>query len=111
MSTLMEKVLLSLGILNRNQTFCESITHLQTSQVLTSLGCISITQPPPKEPWINLPNKFDNTRSKFQGFVNQMHLVVQLHPHWYLTSPTQVGLINILLSNMTFAWFAPLLDH
>jgi hypothetical protein len=62
-------------------------------------------------PWINLPNKFDNIGSKFQGFVNQVHLVTQLHPHWYPTSPTQVELINTLLSSMTFAWFTPLLDH
>jgi len=84
---------------------------LQTNQASTFLGCISTTQPQPKEPWINLPNKFDSTSSKFQGFVNQVHLVIQLHPHWYPTGPAQVRLINTLLLNMTLAWFSPLLDH
>jgi hypothetical protein len=28
-----------------DQTFCEYIPHLQTNQVLTSLGCASRTQP------------------------------------------------------------------
>jgi hypothetical protein len=48
-----------------SQALCESITHLQTNQALTSLGCILGTQPQPKEPWISLPNKFDGTHSKF----------------------------------------------
>jgi hypothetical protein len=97
MFTLMEEVLNVLrNIKLENQTLCEYITHLQTNQASTSLGCISTTQPRPKMPWINLPNKFDNTGSKFQGFVNQVHLVTQLHPHWYPTSPTQVELINTL---------------
>jgi hypothetical protein len=56
-----------------------------------------------KEPQINLLDKFDGTRSKFRGFVNQMHLVIWLHPHWYVTSPTQIGLINTLLSGMALA--------
>jgi hypothetical protein len=40
-----------------------------------------------------------------------MHLVIQLHLHQYLTSPTQVELIGTLLSSTTFTWFAPFLEH
>jgi hypothetical protein len=48
-----------------NQTWCESIRHLQTNQVLTSLGCFSKTQPQPKQAQISLLDKFDGTHSKF----------------------------------------------
>jgi hypothetical protein len=62
---------------------------MQTNQALTSLGCISTTQPQPKEARINQPNKFIGTRSKFRSFVNQMCLVIQLHPHRYPNGPIQ----------------------
>jgi hypothetical protein len=32
-----------------------------------------------KEPQISLPKKFDDTWSKFQSFVNQVCLIIQLH--------------------------------
>jgi hypothetical protein len=64
-----------------------------------------------KEPQINLPKKFDGTCSKFQGFVNQIHLIIQLHQHHYLNDWTQVGLIGTLLLGTTLAWFTPLLEH
>ncbi len=82
---------------------CSSCLH--PNQALTSLGCVLTTQPQPKEPWISLFDKFDGTHSKFKGFVNQMCLASQLHLHQYLTSPTQVGFINNLLSCTTLAWF------
>ncbi len=108
----MEEILVVLKNLEQeNQALCESIVHLQTNQASTSLGCILTTKPQPKEPWISLPNKFDGTHSKFQGFVNQVYLVIRLHLHWYLTCPTQVGLINTLLSSTTFVRFALLLEH
>jgi len=65
----------------------------------------------PKEPQINLPDKFDDTCSKFQGFVNQMHLIIWLHFHQCPTKPTQIRLIGTLLSSMALTWFAPLLEH
>jgi hypothetical protein len=40
-----------------------------------------------------------------------VHLVIWLHPNQYPTSPTQVGLVGILLSSMAFFWFAPLFEH
>jgi hypothetical protein len=73
----MEKILVVLRNLEQeNQALHKFVVHLQTSQVSTSLGCISRTQPQPKEPQISLPNKFDGTRSKFRSFVNQVHLVI-----------------------------------
>jgi hypothetical protein len=68
-------------------------------------------QPQTKDPHISLLNKFDDMRSKFQDFVNQVRLVIQLHPHQYPIGPTQVGLIGTLLSITTLVWFTPLLEH
>ena len=44
-----------------------------------------------KEPKISLPAKFDGTRSLFRGFLNQVRLVIQLHPNRYPTNATRVG--------------------
>ncbi len=60
---------------------------------------------------INLLDKFDNTHSKFQGFVNQMHLVIRLHPHWYPIGPIQIGFIGILFLGITLVWFTLLMEH
>jgi len=61
----MEEVFIILKNLEKeSQTLRKFIAHLQTNQVQTSLGCISTTQFQPKEPHINLPNKFDGTRLK-----------------------------------------------
>ena len=35
------------------------------------------------EPKIGLPIKFDGTRSQFRGFLNQVRLVIQMHPSRY----------------------------
>jgi hypothetical protein len=48
---------------------------------------------------------------KFQGFINQICFIIQLHQHCYLDEQTQVGLIGTLLSNTTLTWFAPLLEQ
>jgi hypothetical protein len=55
-----------------------------------------------KEPQINLPKKFDDTYSKFRGFVNQVCIIIQLHQHHYLDDQTQVGLIGTLLLGTNF---------
>ena len=34
----------------------------------------------PREPKIFLPAKFDGTRSQFRGFLNQVRLVIMMHP-------------------------------
>jgi hypothetical protein len=84
---------------------------LQTNQISTSLGFVSTIEPQPKKPHINLPNKFDGTHLKFRGFINQMCLVIQFHPHRYPIGPTQVKLIGTLLLSTTLAWLALLLEH
>jgi hypothetical protein len=48
----------------------ESIAHLQRNQTLTTFGSF------PKDPQISLQEKFDGTLSKFQGFINQVCLII-----------------------------------
>jgi len=64
----------------------------------------------PKKPQISLPKKFDDTCSKFQGFVNQIRFIIQLHQHRYPNDHTQVGLIGTLLLGTTLTWFTLLLE-
>ena len=63
-----------------------------------------------KEPKIGLPTKFDGTRSQFRGFLNQVRLVIQMHPSRYPTDASRVGLVGTLLSGTALAWLAPLLE-
>jgi hypothetical protein len=65
---------------------------------------------PIREPRVSLPEKFDGTRSKFQGFVNQIWLIFQLQLRQYPTGAFQVGLIGTLLSRAALSWFVPLLE-
>jgi len=62
------------------------------------------------EPKISLPEKFDGTRPKFRGFVNQGRLIIQLHPCRYPDDTTHIGIIGTLLVGTTTAWFAPILE-
>lgn len=61
-----------------------------------------------KEPRISFPEKFDGTRSKFRGFVNQVRLVTLLQPHRYPTEGSRVGLVGTLFTRQALSWFAPL---
>ena len=63
-----------------------------------------------REAKISLPMKFDGTRSKFRGFLNQVCLVIQMHPSPYPTDASRVGSVSTLLSSAILAWFAPLLE-
>ena len=63
-----------------------------------------------REPKISLLAKFDSTRSQFRGFLNQVRLVIQLHPSRYPTDVARVGLVGTLLSGTALAWFAPFLE-
>jgi hypothetical protein len=73
MSASKEEIIMSMGevlvvfknLEYKNQTLHESIIHLQTNQISIFWGYIFTTQPQPKEPWISLFDKFDNTHSKF----------------------------------------------
>jgi hypothetical protein len=62
------------------------------------------------EPKISLPEKFDGTRPKFRGFVNQVRLIIQLHPCRYPDDTTHIGIIGTLLVGTTTAWFTPILE-
>jgi hypothetical protein len=62
------------------------------------------------EPKISLPEKFDETRPKFRGFVSQVRLIIQLHPRCYLDDTTCIGFVGTLLTGIAVAWFAPILE-
>ena len=63
-----------------------------------------------KEPKISLPAKFDGSRAHFRGFLNQVRLVIQMHPTRYPTDSSRVGLVGTLLTGIALSWFAPLLE-
>jgi hypothetical protein len=63
-----------------------------------------------KEPKFIMPEKFDGTRSKFCGFVQQVNLFLRLHPSCYPDDSMQVAFIGSLLSGNVFSWFAPFLE-
>ena len=63
-----------------------------------------------KEPKISLPAKFDGSRAHFRGFLNQVRLVIQMHPARYPTDASRVGLVGTLLTGIALSWFAPLLE-
>ena len=62
------------------------------------------------EPKVSLPEKFDGTRSRFRGFINQIRLIIRLQPQRYGDGLRQVGLVGTLLSGPAQAWFAPLVE-
>ncbi len=85
----MEEVLVALKHMQqKNQALREFVAHLQSVQASTSLGCVPMTPSEVKEPWISLLDRFDGTCSKFWSFINQMWLVIRLHPHHYPNGPT-----------------------
>jgi len=100
-----------------------ALQHLQQENaVLRDLVTRLQNQPPPPtpvllvlamvapEPKISLPEKFDGTHLKFRGFVNQVRLIMQLHPYHYFDDTTRVGFIGTLLTGSVAAWFAPILE-
>jgi hypothetical protein len=64
-----------------------------------------------KEPRVSLPEKFDGTRSKFRGFMNQVQLITMLQPERYPTEESKVGLVGTLLTGSALSWFAPLFEQ
>ncbi len=85
------------------------MTHLQNqppppAPVLPALAMVA------PEPKISLPEKFDGTRLKFRGFVSQVRLIMQLHPHRYFDDTTRVGFIGTLLTRIAATWFVPILE-
>ena len=84
--------------------------HQLEATILSLREQASRAQNSPREPKISLPAKFDGTRSLFRGFLNQVRLVIQLHPNRYPTDAARVGLVGTLLCGTALAWFAPLLE-
>ena len=62
------------------------------------------------EPKFSLPDKIDGTRKHFQGFINQIKLIIQLQAQRYADDFHQVGLMGTLLFGAAQAWFAPLVE-
>jgi len=94
-------------IQHENNLLQETVAQLQASQQPVPQPANNI-RPRPK---ISLPEKFDGTRHRFRGFINQVRLVIQLHPDVYATEINQVGLIGTLLTGTALAWFAPLVEQ
>jgi hypothetical protein len=103
----MEKIILVLDLCNRKSNIFKSIIHLQNIQALASLECVPIPSPQAKGTWTNLTK----THLKFEGFINQMHLVIWFYPPCYPKWLNLVELINKSLLSIALMWFVPLLDH
>ena len=56
-----------------------------------------------KEPRVSLPDKFDGTRAKFCGFVNQIRLVIVQQHKRYPTEESRVGLVGTLLTEQALS--------
>jgi len=89
-----------------NVVLRDSVTRLQNQPPPPTPVLLALAMVAP-EPKISLPEKFDGTRLKFRGFVNQVRLIMQLHPCRYFDDTTRVGFIGTLL---TAAWVAPILE-
>jgi len=92
-----------------NAVLRDSMNHMQDqpqppAPVPTALAMVA------PEPKISLPEKFNGTCPKFRGFVNQVHLIIQLHPRHYLDDTTRVGFVGTLLTGTAATWFAPILE-
>lgn len=96
-----------------NQRLRHAFEQLQVSAAQAPQPIIAPPTPTPqavKEPRVGLPDKFDGTRSKFRGFVNQVRLLIRMQPLRYPTEETQVGLVGTLLSGTALSWFSPLVE-
>jgi hypothetical protein len=93
----------------KNAVLRDSVTRLQNQPPPPApvLPALAMVTPKPK---ISLPEKFDGTRLKFQGFVSQVRLIMQLHPRHYFDDTARVGFIGTLLTGTAAAWFAPILE-
>ena len=55
---------------------------------------------------VSLPDKFDATRLRFLGFVNQIRLIIRLQPQCYCDDFRWVGLVGTLLLG-SHPWWKP----
>jgi hypothetical protein len=92
-----------------NVVLRDSVTRLQNQPPPSApvLPALAMVAPKPK---ISLPENFDGTCLKFRGFVNQVHLIMQLHPRRYFDDTTRVGFVGTLLTGTSATWFVPILE-
>jgi hypothetical protein len=84
MAAFMEEIVVILKHMQqKNKSLCEFVAHVQSIKALTSLRSLVTTPFKAKESQSNLLNKFDGTCPKFEGFCNQVCLVIWLHLHHY----------------------------
>ena len=57
---------------------------------------------------LSMPEKFDETRSKFCGFANQVRLFIRMQLHGFSTQIFKVGLVGILLLGSALSSYGPL---
>lgn len=88
----------------------ESLPTIVTSTTMLPTQALGPSPSTIKEPRVSLPEKFDGSRSKFRGFVNQVQLIIALQPQRYPTDESRVGLVGTLLSGQALSWFAPLFE-
>uniref|UniRef100_A0A8C3HQ15 DUF4939 domain-containing protein n=1 Tax=Chrysemys picta bellii TaxID=8478 RepID=A0A8C3HQ15_CHRPI len=79
--------------------------HKYTSPHLIPRPLLSL-----KEPKIPLPDKCNSNCDKFQGFLNQCHLLFLLRPQSFPTDQSRVRLIISLLTGEALAWASPFLE-
>lgn len=110
----MEEVLRVLQQLQEeNANLRSAFDQLRATSSTPPRPAVAVTTPvtqAAKEPRIGLPDKFDGTRSKFRGFVNQIRMIIRMQPLRYPTEETRVGLIGTLLSGAALSWFSPLVE-
>jgi hypothetical protein len=103
------QILAALQHLQKNVMLKDSVTRLQNQPPPPAPVPPALVMVAPN-PQISLPEKLDGTRLKFQSFVNQVRLIMQLHPRRYFNDTTCVGFVGTLLMGIAAAWFAPILE-
>src|ERR1035438_2378337 len=96
----------NIGLHNANKNLQSAVSQLQVSLQNTSQGP-SLYQAPK----ISLPDKFDGSKQKYRGFVNQVRLYIRMQPGQFPNGDSKVGLLGSLLSGPALSWFAPLLEN
>uniref|UniRef100_A0A674I9Z9 DUF4939 domain-containing protein n=1 Tax=Terrapene triunguis TaxID=2587831 RepID=A0A674I9Z9_9SAUR len=67
---------------------------------------------PEQGPAIPLPQWLDRNQWQFQGFMNQCHLLFQVHPQICASDQANIALVISLLTGDALDWASPLLeDH
>jgi hypothetical protein len=99
-----------------NAALRDSLNSLQDAATTTHPP-VDIADPPQPlatspslEPKVCLPEKFDGSKSRLRGFLNQIRLIFLLQPRRYAEDFQRVGLLGTLLTGSAQSWFAPLVE-